>query len=213
MLLTMREGEVSTITVPPNLAFGKDGLSSDGTIIVPPETSVEYVVQVVYVNEALIDPFLADTNSKLLEATRLRQVANTYFTSGNYKGAYAKYLGCLNFLDEAFDLNDSDDEEEELATAEADAHAMTPSDRMAVQTEKKTLFSNLASTALKMEEYWNAIAKCNRVLRLDENNVKMIYTRAKAFNGVGSYDEAREFDFTKCPPSLIFKNSSFFLTL
>ena len=214
MLECMVEGERARITVPPESGFGEFGIRNNSTVIVPANSTLQYDVEVVCIDDSQIDAFTGSNNDKLLEAARQRRVANEFYKSGKLKRAYQRYISCLSYLEDAFDLNDIDDLTEEerrrsegppgigdfngvklegdKATTSNTDEDPSPEIILAAKAEQKAVLSNLASTALKMEQYTNAIAKWNRVLKMFPSDIKMLYTRGKASTYFGDYESAGE---------------------
>ena len=77
----MHEGEKCKLIIPSEEGFGAEGIHNltEG-VIVPPHSTLYYCLQVVFVSDSIIDPFLASTSEKLSEAVRLRKKVWKYIS-------------------------------------------------------------------------------------------------------------------------------------
>ena len=99
------------------------------------------------------------------------------FKGGNYRPAAARYTKALSHCAKFFDLSAEDETE--------------------VKNIKVTLFLNIASCYLKMENWDQTLRNCNDALEIDTNNIKGLFRRACAYEGKKELDKALV-DLKKC---------------
>jgi tetratricopeptide (TPR) repeat protein len=92
------------------------------------------------------------------------------FKGGNFRPAAARYQKALSHAAKFFDLSPDDIEE--------------------VKGVKLTLYLNLASCYLKMENYDMALRNCNDALEIDPKSVKALFRRSAAYEAKKDLDNA-----------------------
>jgi len=106
------------------------------------------------------------------EATELKERANILFKQAKYNEAVKCYEEGLAVLDRC--------KNEPMLREELDA----------VRSLKVVLHCNLAQCLLDSQLYRRAIAAATECLKLDEENVKALYRRSKAFEALKEYQDA-----------------------
>lgn len=120
---------------------------------------------------------------KLKKADRMRLVVknkeegNELFKGGIWKNACARYHKALSHCAKFFDLSKEDEEE--------------------VRQMKLTLYLNLASCYIKLQNYDQTFRNCEDALNIDPVNVKAIFRRGSAYEGKKEFEKALV-DFKKC---------------
>ena len=115
-------------------------------------------------------------NRKLKKADRMRLVVknkeegNELFKGGNYRPAAARYHKALSHCAKFFDLSEEDKKE--------------------VTQVKLSLYLNLASCYLKMEQWEGAIRNADDALAMDEVNQKAYFRRGLAYEGKKEWEKA-----------------------
>ncbi|GMH35829.1 hypothetical protein BSKO_03697 [Bryopsis sp. KO-2023] len=112
---------------------------------------------------------------KLGESTK--ELANRLFKDGKYKLAVMKYQKLIRNLTAFRDF----DTEEEIEK---------------VDGIKLACLGNLASCCIQENDYAQAVEWCNKALRMDEENAKIIFRRGRALSLKGDHESAME-DFDK----------------
>ena len=122
-------------------------------------------------------------NRKLKKADRMRLVVKNkdegteLFKGGNYRPAAARYHKALTHAAKFFDLGPEDEKE--------------------VTALKTTLYCNLASCYLKLEQWDQAARNCDEALKLDTNCVKAYFRRATVYEHKKDFEAALA-DLRKC---------------
>lgn len=77
-----------------------------------------------------------------------------------------------------------------LTLGTVDFESMVEEDKKTVDDLKVKLYNNLAHCQLQFDEYKAVILLCDKVLEIDENNVKAIYRRGSAYMGLENWEAA-----------------------
>ena len=109
------------------------------------------------------------------EMLELKQRGNEYYSKADYGEAERCYLKALSIVNNLLIK-----------------HAPKTDEYKELQAYEVSLNSNLAQVKFKQENYYESIAYCDKVLRLDERNVKMFYRRAQAKAKVWNREEAEQ---------------------
>lgn len=99
------------------------------------------------------------------------------FKDKNFRPAAARYQKALTHAAKFFDLSKEDEAE--------------------VRTLKLSLYLNLASCYIKMENWEQVLRNCTDALAIDENSVKALFRRASYFENKKDWDKALN-DLKKC---------------
>ena len=104
------------------------------------------------------------------QATSYRKTANDLFSAGVYEGAIELYNSALDKLSQV------DNAENDNSVLEA----------------RILCILNKAACYLKLDQNEQAINCCDEILRLQPNNLKALYRKARALHNLSRYVEARE---------------------
>jgi tetratricopeptide (TPR) repeat protein len=122
-------------------------------------------------------------NRKLRKADRMRLVVKNkeegteLFKGGNIRPAAARYHKALTHAAKFFDLSKEDEAE--------------------VNAVKLSLYLNLASCYIKLENWENVLRNCTDALAIDGKNVKALFRRAQYYESKKDWDKAQA-DLKQC---------------
>ncbi|CAH9093931.1 unnamed protein product [Cuscuta europaea] len=173
-VMTMKKGEVASLTIAPEYAFGSSETKQD-LAVVPPNSTVFYEVELVsFVKEK--ESWDMKNDEKIEAAIRKKEEGNALFKAGKYARASKRYEKAGKFVE--YDSSFSEEEKK--------------------QTKALKISCNLNNAAckLKLKDYKEAIKLCTKVLELETTNVKALYRRAQAHMNMADLDLA-EFDIKK----------------
>ncbi|GJP31606.1 hypothetical protein CLOM_g14251 [Closterium sp. NIES-68] len=172
--MKMKKGELATITISPEYAYGSEEKTLEkGTV--PPNSTVVY--------ELRLADFVKDRESwelgdeeKISHAAKKKEEGNLLFKSGKYIRAAKKYSKALKLIE--YDTQFKDEE------------------KKAAKVLKVSCSLNEAACQLKLRDFPAAVKLTSKVLELEGTNVKALYRRAQAYMGTEDYDLA-EWDVKK----------------
>ncbi|KAG1330862.1 Peptidylprolyl isomerase [Cocos nucifera] len=173
-VITMKKGEVTLITIPPEYAFSSTESKQD-LAVVPPNSTVTYEVELVsFVKEK--ESWDMNNAEKIEAAGKKKEEGNALFKAGKYARASKRYEKGVKFIE--YDSSFSDEEKKQSKVL------------------KITCNLNNAACKLKLKDYKQAEKLCTKVLELDSSNVKALYRRAQAYIQLADLDLA-ELDIKK----------------
>ncbi|TVU01541.1 hypothetical protein EJB05_53007 [Eragrostis curvula] len=168
---SMKKGEVASVTIPPEHAFGANETTQDLSVV-PPNSLVCYEVELISFDKEKESWDLKKNSEKIEAAAKKKDEGNVWFKIGKYARASKRYGKALNFVE--YDSSFSE-EEKQLSKA-----------------LKISCKLNNAACKLKLKDYKEAKELCTEVLELDSTNVKAFYRRAQAHMGLVDLDLAEE---------------------
>lgn len=163
-----KEGEKSRLEIKSEYAFGEKG---NEAFNIPGDATVEYEVELltfVKVKQA----WEMDPDEKIEQAKLLKEEGNKYLKDGKLNTAQKKYIRCQSYLT-GFD-NDHDE----------------------CKQLTKSVHLNLSLLYQKKNNHDEVISNCNKVLEIEENNVKALYRRGQSRLATHDFENAVN-DFTK----------------
>ncbi|KAL6967967.1 Peptidyl-prolyl cis-trans isomerase fkbp65 [Sarracenia purpurea var. burkii] len=173
-VLTMKKGEVASVTIAPEYAFGSSKSQQD-LAVVPPNSTVYYEVELVSFDKEK-ESWDMNTQEKIEASSKKKEEGNVLFKAGKYAKASKRYEKAAKYVE-----YDSSFGEEEKKKAKG---------------LKVTCNLNNAACKLKLKEYKQAEKLCTKVLEVETTNVKALYRRAQAYINLADLDLA-EFDIKK----------------
>ncbi|KAI9077717.1 hypothetical protein K1719_040323 [Acacia pycnantha] len=173
-VLTMKKGEVASLSVAPEYAYGSSESKQD-LAVVPPNSTVYYEVELVSFEKEK-ESWDMNTQEKIEGAAKKKEEGNAWFKSGKYAKASKRYDKAAKYIE-----YDSSFSEEEKKQAKA---------------LKVACNLNNAACKLKLKNYIEAERLCTKVLDLESTNVKALYRRAQAYIELTDLDLA-EIDIKK----------------
>eukprot|EP01087_Luapelamoeba_hula_P001849 TRINITY_DN1164_c0_g1_i1.p1 TRINITY_DN1164_c0_g1~~TRINITY_DN1164_c0_g1_i1.p1 ORF type:complete len:776 (-),score=209.02 TRINITY_DN1164_c0_g1_i1:24-2078(-) len=109
---------------------------------------------------------------KLEAAEKKKNQGNILFKDFDYENAARQYTEGLGYLTELYDLS--------------------PDETATVNTLKSTLHLNVAAACMKINRHKQAFENCSEAVKLDDKNMKALFRRAQAAQGLKRYEDARK---------------------
>lgn len=173
ILRSCRKGESCRAFVASEYAYGEEGKETKG---IPPNSHVEYDIEVVDVTPVGEDPEDLTPQQRIDEADKLRVSGNELFLKGDYGDAVSSYSMLLSMLELDFGW---------------------PEDLKSDSRKLKTSAGlNIAACQLKLGAYGDVVGICTELLKQDDTLIKAWFRRAQAYEALGDFDKAME-DFRK----------------
>ncbi|XP_004510236.1 peptidyl-prolyl cis-trans isomerase FKBP62-like [Cicer arietinum] len=173
-VMTMKKGEVASLTIAPEYAFGSSE-SQKELAVVPPNSTLYYELELVsFVKDK--ESWDMNTEEKIEAAGKKKEEGNALFKTGKYARASKRYEKAVKYIE--YDTSFS---EEQKKSAKALKVACNLND---------------AACKLKLKDYKQAEKLCTKVLELESTSVKALYRRAQAYIQLADLDLA-EFDIKK----------------
>ncbi|KAG9149352.1 hypothetical protein Leryth_003322 [Lithospermum erythrorhizon] len=173
-VITMKKGELASLTIAPEYAFGSSEFQQE-LAVVPPNSTVYYEVELVSFDKER-ESWDMNTQEKIEAAAAKKESGNALFKAGKYTRASKRYEKAAKFIE--YDTSFSEDEKKQSKAL------------------KITCNLNDAACKLKLKDYKQAEKLCTKVLELESTNVKALYRRAQAYMNMADLDLA-EFDIKK----------------
>ncbi|CAG9324360.1 unnamed protein product [Blepharisma stoltei] len=170
---TMRVGEKSILTCRSDYAYGDNGMPPK----IPKKATLKFEVELLRIKEAdEEDKSELEYHVRVERAKKLKEQGNEEVKKGQYLEARDKfYREALSYIeDDPLDQEDVNETSRELKTL------------------KTQLYSNLAICNVKLGEWGEAINNCNEALKIEPNNIKVLFRRASARVNFGLPEEALE---------------------
>uniref|UniRef100_A0A6U5ZHH7 peptidylprolyl isomerase n=1 Tax=Guillardia theta TaxID=55529 RepID=A0A6U5ZHH7_GUITH len=163
----MVKGQSALVHVTPAYAYGEEGRGGD----VPPNKAIEYRV-------TLLDWKAAETKSmtaeeKVMFANKIKDAGNSFFNIGKFQRSYQRYSAAYQILE----VPDSSE---------------SPETRQEGEAIKISCLLNMAACEIKRNNWKEAIAKCNAVLKVKSSHPKALFRRASAYIEVERFVEAEQ---------------------
>jgi len=174
VLPLMHPGEVAEVIADPDFAYGSVGLEESG---IPANAAVTVTLELVAVQDSeSVEEMSLERRMSL--GRRKKDRGNFWYARGEFTQAIQNYRKATDLFDDPdLDLN-------------------VPVDRFELPEEKQELlgerikaFNNLAQGQIKIEAWDAALAALGNVLKVEPNNEKALYRKAKVFEEKGRSDE------------------------
>ncbi|XP_043196516.1 peptidyl-prolyl cis-trans isomerase FKBP4-like [Amphibalanus amphitrite] len=162
-----KTGERSRLTLTAPYAFGDDGHTEYGVL---PGATVQYEVKLKSFEKAK-ERWEFDAAGKLEQAKLYKEKGTNYFKAGKFQLAEKNYKRCVEFLE--FETSWSEEEKPLAKEVELAGHL------------------NLAMCYIKLTDYVQARAHCDKALEIDANNVKGLFRRGQALAKMNEPELAR----------------------
>lgn len=167
---TMRIGEKAILTCREDYAYGKKGMPPS----IPANATLKFEVELLGKHEKVKEKWEFEYHERVEKAKILKDQGNELVKQGKTEQArkecYAEGLSWIE--DDPLDDTDINETARELRQL------------------KLQLYSNLAMCDLKAQDWSQAIHNCNEALKIDQNNIKVLYRRASARFSYGILDDA-----------------------
>ncbi|QDZ21454.1 FKBP-type peptidyl-prolyl cis-trans isomerase [Chloropicon primus] len=166
VVMEMKKDEKVLAKIPPEHAYGSSG-GLDGKV--PADATLVYEVTLKeFVNAK--ESFEMDAKEMMEAALKFKDKGNSYFKKGDYEVAIQKYEKAVKYLE-----HDS---------------KYTEDEKSAAKKVKIACWNNEAQCGLKRKDYAGAKKRCDKVLKVDSQNIKGLYRRAQSYIGTKDYLEA-----------------------
>jgi peptidylprolyl isomerase len=168
---TMKVGEKAMLTIRSDYGYGDNGSPPK----IPPKATLNFEVELLGFEEKQKERWQMTTEERIAMAEKLKAEGTVLFKSGSYTEAAAKYEKAANFaVGEGLEGNKIPEEERPLFVS---------------------CCNNAAMCFVKLKEWTEATAACNKVLEIDseaKTNVKALYRRGLARLHVGLLKESKQ---------------------
>jgi len=171
----MHPGETDEIIADPELAYGDFGLPPH----LPPKGAVKYEMTLIEHKPAVPSPHDYELDDRKNIGLRKKDRGNFWFSRSQYSQAVQCYRKAVEYFD---------DEKIQLEVSMERYTLEQPLQDLI--TEKIKAYNNLAQSQIKLEAYDTALASLKNVLKLDPNNEKALFRKAKALAEKGEIDIA-----------------------
>jgi len=161
----MYKGEVAEIKVEHTFAYGHVG---DGSRI-PPNTDLELEVELVDWEELVPAPDIP-LGERMVIGMSKRERGNRWYSRGEYSLAVQCYRKAAEYLD--------DKQIEEDMEVPIDRFLL-PKDLQELLQERVKTFNNMAQAQMKLSAWDSSLASVRQVLKIEPNNEKALFRKAK----------------------------------
>jgi len=172
----MLKGEVAEVKVEHTFAYGVAG---DGSRI-PPNTDLELEVSLVSWEEVVPAPDIP-LPERMVIGVRKRERGNRWYSRGEYSLSVQCYRKAVEYLD--------DKQIEEDMEVPIDRFLL-PKDLQELLQERVKTFNNLAQAQMKLSAWDSSLASVRQVLKIEPNNEKALFRKAKILVEKCQLDEA-----------------------
>jgi len=171
----MYPGETDEIIADPELAYGDFGLPPH----LPPKGAVKYEITLVEHKAAVSSPHDYELEERKAIGLRKKERGNFWFSRSQYSQAVQCYRKAVEFFDD-----------EKIQVEVSMDRYLLEQPLQDLITEKIKAYNNLAQSQIKLEAFDSALASLKNVLKLDPNNEKALFRKAKALAEKGEIDIA-----------------------
>jgi len=172
----MHKGEVAEVKVEHTFAYGQVG---DGSRI-PPNTDLELEVELVDWQELGAAPDIP-LGERMAIGMSKRERGNRWYSRGEYSLAVQCYRKAAEYLD--------DKQIEEDMEVPIDRFLL-PKDLQELLQERVKTFNNMAQAQMKLSAWDSSLASVRQVLKIEPNNEKALFRKAKILVEKCQLDEA-----------------------
>eukprot|EP01126_Amoeba_proteus_P012956 TRINITY_DN1539_c0_g1_i1.p1 TRINITY_DN1539_c0_g1~~TRINITY_DN1539_c0_g1_i1.p1 ORF type:complete len:316 (-),score=84.78 TRINITY_DN1539_c0_g1_i1:110-955(-) len=160
-MATMYVGEKCRLTCTSEYAYGDNGSPP----VIPPKATLVFDMELLDYKKPI-----DSIPDKIEAANQKKDEGNDLFKQQKFKEAYDVYEEALNFFQYTYPKG----EEEKL-----------------MNSTKLPILLNQAACQLRLKEYKKARISCEKCLDIDETNVKAIFRRGQAWQGMGDFEKAK----------------------
>lgn len=164
-------GEVAEVKTDPKFAYGKLGRAPE----VPPNAHIHYVIALLEISPPFEYGNMPPLD-RLIHGLGKKERGNVLFKREEFSQAIIGYSKAVKILDA--DSGGSGDS------------SGSPSDLQKLLDEKMKVYNNLAATQMKLLAYDSAINSCDKVLKVQPNNVKALFRKGQALESKKDSTEA-----------------------
>lgn len=124
----------------------------------------------------------------LAAAEVLKGIGNEQFKAQNYELAKNKYTKTLRYLNQSDSDGETTSSDEEVEKAEKVKKENIQEEK--IQSLTISCLLNRAFCQIKLGDHAGAVADCNKVLDVDDKNVKALYRKGQAYMNMKDFDQA-----------------------
>lgn len=124
----------------------------------------------------------------LAAAEVLKGIGNEQFKAQNYELAKNKYTKTLRYLNHSDSDGETTSSDEEVEKAEKVKKENIQEEK--IQSLTISCLLNRAFCQIKLGDHGEAVADCNKVLDVDDKNVKALYRKGQAYMNMKDFDQA-----------------------
>ena len=158
-------GEECEVISDPEFAYGSTGRPDIG---IPPNAAVAITIKVLSASEEPISASKLDFEERVKIGRRKKDRGNEWYTKENFQMAVQCYRKATDYFDdERIDLEAPIDRFE------------LPQDLQEMLADRVKTFNNMAQCQIKIEAWDAALASVREVLKVEPNNEKALYRKAK----------------------------------
>ena len=175
VIALMHLGETDEFIADPELAYGDFGFPPH----LPSKGAAHFEVTLLEHRPALASTLDLQVEERKAVGLRKKERGNFWFSRSEYSMAVQCYRKAVEYF------------EDEGIQMEVPMDRYTlPEPLQDLVTEKIKAYNNLAQAQLKLEAYESALASLKNVLKLDPNNEKALFRKAKALAEQGDNEQA-----------------------
>mmetsp|Transcript_6880 Transcript_6880/g.7891 ORF Transcript_6880/g.7891 Transcript_6880/m.7891 type:complete len:495 (+) Transcript_6880:63-1547(+) len=165
---SMKVGEKAILTIRQDYGYGPAGQGPQ----IPGNATLVFDVELIGFKEKLKERHEMNDEEKQEMALKLKGEGTSLFTSKSFVTAAEKYMEAADYA------ADEDDIEDEL-----------PDD---IRTLYVACLSNAAMCFSKVGDWSTATDACNKAMKVDKSNIKVLYRRGMARLNLGFHDDAKK---------------------
>lgn len=164
----MELGETCEIVIQSRFAYGSVGRLPE----IPPDSTIKYNLKLLRVED---EPDAANMSiaARMEKGSQKRERGNFWYGRGDFSHAVLCYRRALDFLDD-----------------ESQSFTGPPEELQRLLEARIKVYNNMAAAQMKMEAYDAASKSVDNVLRVQPDNVKAIYRKAKVLANQGNLNDA-----------------------
>ncbi|XP_006814126.1 peptidyl-prolyl cis-trans isomerase FKBP8-like [Saccoglossus kowalevskii] len=162
----MEMGEVCTLLSDSRFTYGDLGREPD----IPGGAKLRFELELLAVDD-VPDMFEIDATQRLSLGNKKRERGNELYFRNDYSNAINSYTRAINYLEPEEGMVNKDEFKK-------------------IEELKVKCYNNLAACQLKVEAYEAALKSCNAVLKVEPDNVKALFRKAKVLAQKGELEDA-----------------------
>mmetsp|Transcript_20857 Transcript_20857/g.48169 ORF Transcript_20857/g.48169 Transcript_20857/m.48169 type:complete len:488 (-) Transcript_20857:223-1686(-) len=165
---SMKVGEKALLVISPDYGYGADGSPPK----IPPSATLHFEVELLDFEEPPKEKWQLTPQERLDLAQKWKQQGTEFFQKKDYDQAIARYESAADYT--------VVDGEEKVPPKDSKEQALFTS-----------CWSNVAMCRIKQKEWAETTQACNKVLEIEEKNLKCLYRRGLARLHLGMLKEAK----------------------
>jgi len=163
---SMKVGEKAILTLTPEYGYGASGSPPK----IPPNSTLKFEVELLGFKEKEKEKWEMTPEECEATASELKEEGTKLFMGKRFDEAADMYEKAVGYI------------------AEEDDDEPIPDDR---KTLYVSCYGNAAMCHMKCHDWTSAVSACDKVLTVDENNIKGLYRRGSSYRNMGYLKEAK----------------------